>query len=160
MVNRTQAMVLGFVFAAWLSLIVILVAAPDVYDEALPALGHREEVEIAFLIVLSAFLGVVGVGVLRRWRWMFWLDRDRVRAGSDPVPVAVLQLIGSMASRGPAWYVVFQGAIGLIQFIIALAMLGGLPALGNLGSRLRRPRSAGTQSSLVAGASDPSQRTR
>ena len=123
MVNRTQAMVLGFVFAAWLSLIVILVAAPDVYDEALPALGHREEVEIAFLIVLSAFLGVVGVGVLRRWRWMFWLIVIAFGLGLIRVPVAVLQLIGSMASRGPAWYVVFQGAIGLIQFIIALAML-------------------------------------
>jgi hypothetical protein len=50
MVNRTQALVLWFVLVAWLSLIVILVTAPEVYDEALPALGHRRAVEIAFLI--------------------------------------------------------------------------------------------------------------
>ena len=64
MVNRTQATVLWFLVAAWLSLVVILVAAPDVYDGELPAPGHRTAVEIAFLIVLSAFLGVLGVGVL------------------------------------------------------------------------------------------------
>ena len=69
MVTRTQAMVLWFVLVAWLSLIVILVTAPEVYDQALPALGHRRAVEFAFLMLLSAFLGLLGVGVLRRWRW-------------------------------------------------------------------------------------------
>ena len=59
MVNRTQALVLWFVLLAWLSLIVILVTAPEVYDEALPALGHRRGVEFAFLILLSAFLGLL-----------------------------------------------------------------------------------------------------
>jgi purine-cytosine permease-like protein len=71
MINRTQALVLWFVLVGWLSLIVILVAAPEVYDEALPALGHRRAVEIAFLVLLSAFLGLLAVGVLRRWRWIF-----------------------------------------------------------------------------------------
>jgi hypothetical protein len=35
MVNRTQALVLGFFVVALISLLVILVAAPDVYDQAL-----------------------------------------------------------------------------------------------------------------------------
>jgi hypothetical protein len=55
MISRTQALVLWFVLVAWLSLIVILVTAPEVYDDALPALGHRRAVEIAFLVLLSAF---------------------------------------------------------------------------------------------------------
>ena len=74
MVNRTQGLVLGFGLAAWISLIVILVTAPEVYDEALPALGHRRAVEIAFLVLLSIFLGLLGVGVVRRWRLIFWLS--------------------------------------------------------------------------------------
>ena len=123
MVNRTQAVVLWFVVAAWLGLIVILLTAPEVYDEALPALGHRREVEIAFLILLSAFLGVVGIGVLRRWRWMFWLILVAFGLGVIRVPVAVLQLVGTLAPGGPTWYVVLQGVIGVIQFIIALVML-------------------------------------
>jgi hypothetical protein len=32
MVNRTQALVLGFFLLVWVSLLVILVVAPEVYD--------------------------------------------------------------------------------------------------------------------------------
>ena len=134
MVNRTQAMVLCFVLAAWLSLIVILVTAPDVYDEALPAHGHRTPVEIAFLILLSAFLGVVGVGILRRWRWMFWLILIAFGLGLIRVPVTVLQLVGTLAPGGPTWYVVFQGVIGVIQFVIALVMVADYRRSGIWGS--------------------------
>jgi hypothetical protein len=35
MVNRTQALVLGFFLMALASLVVILLAAPEVYDQAL-----------------------------------------------------------------------------------------------------------------------------
>ena len=38
MVNRTQALVLGFFLVAWMSLLTILVAAPEVYDRALGVL--------------------------------------------------------------------------------------------------------------------------
>jgi len=122
-VSRSQALVLWFMVVAWFSLIVILVTAPDVYDEALPALGHRRTVEIAFLVLLAAFLGLLGVGVLRRWRWTFWLILVAFGLGLLRVPVAVLQLLDELAPAGPAWYVVFQGIIGVIQFVIALVML-------------------------------------
>ena len=41
------------------------------------------------------------------------------------VPVAVLQLSGRLAAGSPTWYVVLQGAAGVIQFAIALTMLTG-----------------------------------
>jgi purine-cytosine permease-like protein len=134
MINRTQALVLWFVLVAWLSLIVILVAAPEVYDEALPALGHRPAVEIAFLVLLSAFLGLLAVGVLRRWRWIFWLVLIAFRLGLVRVPVAVLQLLGQLAPDGPAWYVVLQGVSGVIQFVIALVMLADYRRAGTWGA--------------------------
>jgi hypothetical protein len=37
--------------------------------------------------------------------------------------VAALQLLGTLAAAGPAWYVVVQGLVGAIQFVIALVML-------------------------------------
>jgi hypothetical protein len=123
MVTRTQAMVLWFVLVVWLSVIVILVTAPAVYDDALPALGHRRAVEIAFLLVLSAFLVLLAVGVLRRWRWIFWLILIAFGFGLVRVPATVLQLLGTLAPAGPAWYVVFQGVLGVVQFVIALVML-------------------------------------
>jgi hypothetical protein len=123
MVNRTQALVLGFGLLAWISLIVILVTAPEVYDRTLPGAGHRRVAEIAFLALLSAFLGLLSIGVLRRWRWMFWLIVAAFLLGLARVPVAVLQLTGMLAPAGPTWYVVVQGGSGAIQFAIALVML-------------------------------------
>jgi hypothetical protein len=135
MVSRSQALVLWFVVVAWLSVIVILVTAPEVYDQALPALGHHRAVEIAFLVLLSAFLGLLGVGVLRRWRWIFWLILVAFGLGLVRVPVAILQLLGTLAPAGPTWYVVFQGVIGAIQFVIALLMLADYRRSGIWGAR-------------------------
>jgi hypothetical protein len=71
-VNRTQALILGFFLVVWGSLVVILAAAPDVYHQALrlPP-GRQRSVEIAFLTALSAFIALLSIGVVRRWRWVF-----------------------------------------------------------------------------------------
>jgi hypothetical protein len=41
MVNRTQALALGFFLVALVSLLLILVAAPEVYEQALRLPGDR-----------------------------------------------------------------------------------------------------------------------
>jgi hypothetical protein len=110
MVNRTQALVLGFTLLAWITVIVVLVTTPEVFDPALPAAGHRRAAEVVFLIVLSAFLGLLPTGVLRRWRWTFWLILAAFLLGLARVPVAVLQLTGRLAVDGPTWYAVLQEA--------------------------------------------------
>ena len=125
MVNRTQALVLGFFVVALASLVVILVAAPEVYDQALGLRKGSAAMEVAFLAALTAFIGLLTVGVLRRWRWIFWLVLVAFLAGVLRVPVAVLQLTGVLAAEVPAWYVIFQGVIGLVQVAIGLAMLAG-----------------------------------
>jgi hypothetical protein len=38
-VNRTQGLVLGFFLVVWVSLLAILMAAPEVYDQALSLPG-------------------------------------------------------------------------------------------------------------------------
>ena len=60
MVTRTQAFVLGFFLVVWVSLLVILVAAPDVYDQALSLPGGRGT-ELAFLAALSGLIGLLVV---------------------------------------------------------------------------------------------------
>jgi len=134
MVNRTQALVLGFFVVALASLVVILVAAPEVYDQALRLREGSAAMEVGFLAALTAFIGLLTVGVLRRWRWIFWLVLVAFLAGVLRVPVAVLQLTGVLAADVPAWYVIFQGAIGLVQVAIGLAMLAGYRRSGVLGS--------------------------
>ncbi len=93
--NRTQGLVLGFFILAWASLVTILLAAPEVYDQALrfPASSDRRLFELAFLAALSAFLVLLGVGVVRRWRWTFWLIVVAFLAGVLRMPVSILQLL-------------------------------------------------------------------
>ena len=130
MVNRTQALVLGFFLVALTSLVVILAAAPEIYDQALrlPSDSPRW-VAFTFLAVLAVFIGLLAMGVLRRWRWTFWLVLVAFLAGVLRVPVAGLELIGVVAADGPTWYVVFQGLLGVLQFAIGLAMVAATGAL-------------------------------
>ena len=134
MVNRTQALVLGFFVVAFSSLLVILVAAPEVYDQALRLPDRSGVAEVGFLVVLTGFLGLLTVGVLRCWRWTFWLVLLAFLAGVLRVPVAILQLTGVLAADVPAWYVLFQGIIGLAQVAIGLAMLAGYRRSGVWGA--------------------------
>jgi|SRR6266540_7230923 hypothetical protein len=134
MVNRTQALVLGFFALAATSLLVILVAAPEVYDQALRLPTGSRAAEIAVLAALLSFIALLGIGVVRRWRWTFWLILVAFLAGVLRVPVAILQLTGALAAPGPSWYVVFQGLLGVVQFAIGLVMVAGYRRAGIWGT--------------------------
>jgi hypothetical protein len=76
---------------------------------------------------------VLSTGVIRSWRWTYWLILIVFLAGVLRVPAA-LQLAGIAPSHGPAWYVALQAVVGLIQFVIALAMLNGYRKAGVWGA--------------------------
>lgn len=134
-VNRTQAVVLGFVLAAWLSLVGILAFVPETLRSApMLAPGDGRPAELAFLAALTALIAVLGLGVVRRWRWMFWLVLVAFLAGLLRVPASLLQLSGVLPSGGPTWYVLLQASLGLVQFAIGLAMLAGFRKAGPWGA--------------------------
>ena len=101
-----------------------ILAAPEVYERRLRSLpGAQRIVDVVFVVALTAFIAFLSIGVLRRWRWAFWLILIAFLFGVLRVPVAVLQLSGPMTPDGPTWYVVLQGVIGVAQVLIALAMI-------------------------------------
>jgi len=117
------------------SLVVIRAAAPKVYDQALKLPPSWPWwTGIAFLLALTAFIALLALGVLRRWRWTFWLILFAFLAGVLRVPVAILQLAGVLSANVPSWYVVFQGLIGLVQLAIGLVMLAGYRRSGVWGA--------------------------
>jgi hypothetical protein len=69
MTNSTQALVLGLFLLAWVSLAAILAAAPALYDQVLSLPRGAREAEVGFGVALAAFLVLLGIGVVRRWRW-------------------------------------------------------------------------------------------
>ena len=135
MVNRTQGLVLGFFLMVLASLIAILAVAPEVFDQALrlPPSWPRWAA-LAFVAALTVFIALLSVGVLRRWRWTFWLILVAFLAGVLRVPVAILELTGVLVADGPTWYVVFQGLLGVIQVVIGLAMVAGYRRAGVWGA--------------------------
>jgi len=56
---------------------------------------------------------------------MFWLILVAFLAGVIRLPASALELAGAIPHQGPAWYVVLQGVIGAVQFVIGIAMLVG-----------------------------------
>ena len=83
---------------------------------------------------LSGFVGLLAVGVVQRWNWAFWLILVAFLLGVLWVPVSVLQLTGVLAANGPAWYVVFQGLLGVAQFGIGLVMMADYRRSGTWGA--------------------------
>jgi hypothetical protein len=81
---------------------------------------------------------LLGVGVLRRWRWTFWLITVAFLAGALRVPAAVLQLTGALAAAAPTWYVVLQGLLGMAQFAIGLAIVAAYRRSGVWGASAAR----------------------
>jgi hypothetical protein len=133
--NRTQQLVLGFFVFAWLALVVILVAAPEVYEQALRLPGSERKLPtLAFLAAISAFLVLLGIGVVRRWRWTFWLVLVAFILSVLRVPASILQLTGVLSEEVPTWYVMLQALIGVVQFVIGLLMLAGYRRGGVWGS--------------------------
>lgn len=124
LINRSQRFVLGFFVGVVLVLAGILAYAPAVYASVLhPSPDAATNLEIAFLAALTGFIALQGVGVVRRWRWTFWLILVAFLAGCLRVPASTLQLLGLLPEAGPTWHVLFQGAVGLIQVGIGLALL-------------------------------------
>ena len=133
--RSTQWLVLAFFLAVWVTVITILAVSPQVYRPGLArAPGSLWGAEIVFVVALSGLIAVISAGVVRRWRWLFWVILAVFLLGVLRVPVTVLELSGHMAASSPAWYITMQGVASVVQFAIALLMLVGYRRSGVWGA--------------------------
>jgi hypothetical protein len=132
--NRNKALVLGLFAVYWVFVVALLVVARNVYDGLLPQevtrLGGQRSAEIGTLLAITALFAVLSTGIIRNWRWTFWLILIVFLAGIVRVPTSALQLAGIVPSQDPAWYLALEMVVGLIQFVIALTMLAGYRKAG------------------------------
>lgn len=141
-IKRTQALVLWFFAVSWVTLATALVLSPSVREAELRRTpGSGTPAALALLVVLLGLLTVLGIGVVRRWRWLFWLLMLAFAFGLARVPVAVLELSGRLSPEGPDWYVVLQGVSGVLQVALALVMFADHRRAGAWGAAgVRRGR--------------------
>jgi hypothetical protein len=134
-INRIQALVLGFFALMWISLALTMVGAPQVYDDTFRRVPTDLSIARAgFLALITALMGLLVIGVLRRWRWIFWLLTVAFLAGALHVPAALLELTGLLPTADPAWYVVLQALVGLVQVALGLLMVVGYKREGIWGA--------------------------
>jgi hypothetical protein len=102
-------------------------------------------VEILFVVALTAFIVLLSIGVLRRSRWTFWLILIAFPVpGCCASPWPYCRYSGQMRPDGPPGTSFLQGVIGLVQVLIALAMILGLSTLRCLGI-VKSPRAHESQ---------------
>lgn len=116
--SSIQWAVLAFFAAVWAALAVIQSAAPDIYGLAASQMSPA-----TFFAAISLLIALCAIGVVRRWRWLFWLILLAFLAGALRIVVSALELAGAVALDGPPWYVATQGLIGLVQLVIGIAIV-------------------------------------
>ncbi|HET9780394.1 MAG TPA: hypothetical protein VFR33_01330 [Candidatus Dormibacteraeota bacterium] len=112
------------------ALIAILLWAPSVYGQV----AQRPLTEGSFLVAILALIAILAAGVVRRWRWTFWLIVVAFLAGALRVPASVLELAGVLQRTAPTWYVILQAVIGAVQLAIGIALLKGYRNAGVWGA--------------------------
>jgi hypothetical protein len=124
--RRLQRTLLAFFLLAALFLVVVYVAAPSIYTNTLlltpSTTEHHPAAATLLLGGVGVFLAIVMIGVLRRWRWVFWLVLVAFAGMILDLPATILQLTGILPSLFPLWYSLCRMGASLIAVVIAVWM--------------------------------------
>jgi hypothetical protein len=125
--QRLQRALLAFFALAAVFLIAVYIAAPAIYVQTLAGSAStadpRPLAATLLLAAIVAFVGLLIVGVLRRWRWLFWLVLVAFILSALQIPAAALELAGILPVSYPAWYIVARALVAAIQLALGIAML-------------------------------------
>jgi len=126
LVHRLERLLLAFFLLAALFLLVVYVAAPSIYAQTLllqPSPTDRYPFPVTlFLVVILVFIAVLIVGVVRHWRWLFWLLLVAFGCMILEIPATILQLTGVLPSIFPVWYSLCRMGVAMIAVAIAVWM--------------------------------------
>lgn len=125
--RRLQAGVIAFFGVVALSLVVIYALQPEIYVQALgtraKATDRHPLIATLFCAAILAFIAVIVVGVLRKWRWLFWLLIVAFVASALQVPAGALQLIGVLPDPFPTWYTIYRSVIAAGEAVLGVWLL-------------------------------------
>jgi cell division protein FtsW (lipid II flippase) len=125
-VRLERAMIAFFVLAA-LSLLVVYVADPAIYAQSLslassPADRYPVPVTL-FLVGILAMIALLILGVMRHWRWVFWLMLVAFAGSALHIPVTLVQIAGVLPTADPLWYDLFRMGVAVVELALAVWMI-------------------------------------
>ncbi len=125
-VHLERAVIAFFILAA-LSLLVVYLADPAIYAQSLsltssPADRYPVPVTL-FLVGVLVLITLLSFGVVRHWRWVFWLMLVAFAGSALQIPVTLLQIADVLSSSDPLWYSLFRMGVAVVEITIAVWMI-------------------------------------
>ena len=124
--RRLVRFLIAFFLMATLFLLVVYFAAPSIYTDTLMLRSSPAEryplPATLFLVGIVVFIMILIAGVLRKWRWLFWLLLVAFGFMILEVPATILQLAGLLPDPYPVWYSFCRMGVAVIAFAIGLWM--------------------------------------
>ena len=121
-----ERVLIAFFLMATLFLLVVYVAAPSIYSATLLLIASPTEryplPVTLFLVALLAFIAILIAGIVRHWRWLFWLLMIAFAAMVLEIPATILQLSGILPNLFPVWYSLCRMGVACIAVLIAIWM--------------------------------------
>src|SRR5215469_6844461 len=116
---RLESAVIAFFILAATSLLVVYGASPAIYVQSLsltssPADRYPVPVTL-FLVGVLALIALISFGIVRHWRWLFWLILIAFTGSVIQIPVESLQLLGVFPNPYHVWYSLFRWGVGFIE---------------------------------------------
>lgn len=122
-----QWAIIAFFSLAVITFIVIYLIAPAIYVQTLLIEASSSDARPLainlFFVAIIVFVAALAYGVLRRWRWLFWLLLLAFLASILEIPAGILQLAGIIPVQQPTWYVLLRMAISVVEVALGLWML-------------------------------------
>jgi hypothetical protein len=113
-----QLTLIGFFITVTVFLVALFAAAPEIFVTATGGMPAP-----ILLVPLLVFIAGLVIGVLRRWRWVFWLVLLAFLGSALRLPVTALELLGILPIEPPLWYLLLRAAISVIQLGIGIWMV-------------------------------------
>lgn len=102
-------------------------ASPSIYVPSLSLASSpadRYPVPVAlFLVGILVLITLLILGVVRHWRWLFWLLLMACTGSVIQIPVEGVQLLGVFPNPSPVWYSLFRMGIAVVELALAVWMI-------------------------------------
>jgi hypothetical protein len=125
LLHRLDRVLITLFLLLALFVVAVYAAAPSIYTNMLtPSTTDRYPLPATlFLVALLVFITVLIVGVVRHWRWLFWLLLVAFSFMILEIPATILQLTGVVPNLFPVWYSLLRMGVSIITFVIAVWMI-------------------------------------
>ena len=124
---RLQIVLIIFLSLATLSLCIMYIADPSLYTQSFALVSSppdRYPLPVTlFLVGVVIFIALLIFGVLRRWRWLFWLLLIAFSCSLLQIPAILLQIVDILPGSDPLWYSLLRVAVALVEVGIAVWMI-------------------------------------